>query len=77
VPLPERLAAKGKDAACRHSRAEGRRNRTLVSYRYRWMRHGWLRKPLVVLSLPIYVLFFLPDWWMELRSTMYADWNGE
>jgi hypothetical protein len=48
-----------------------------MAYRYRWMRHGWLRKPLVLLSMPVYVLFFLPDWWTELRSTMHADWEGE
>jgi hypothetical protein len=48
-----------------------------MSYRYRWMRHGWLRKPLVLLSFPLYAVMYLPEWWSEVRGAMSTDWNGE
>jgi hypothetical protein len=32
-----------------------------MSYRYRWMRHGWLRKPLVLLTIRVNVALDLPE----------------
>jgi hypothetical protein len=48
-----------------------------VSYRYHWMRHHWLRRPLVVLSFPLYCVMLLPEWWHEVAEAMRTDWDGE